>query len=163
MVVRHAKAEQFASSDHARELTDSGRRAAEEAGEWLATEEIEADYALVSSATRALQTWHALADGAGWDVEADVDDSLYAADPDTVLDVIRTVPEDSRCVVVLGHNPTMASLAQLLDDGDGDPDAEAEMTGDFPTSAVAVFGYDGGWEDLEFASATLLSYRSGRA
>ena len=55
---------------------------------------------------------------------------------------------------MVGHNPTMASLAALLDDGDGDEEAGNEMALGFPTSAVAVFAYDGDWADLDEASAS---------
>ena len=43
----------------------------------------------------------------------------------------------------------MAYLAQLLDDGEGDAEAGNEHGLGFPTSAVAVFAYDGDWADLE--------------
>ena len=73
------------------------------------------------------------------------------------------MPEATRCLVVLGHNPTMAYLAQLLQDGTGDPAVGASMAGDFPTSAVAVFGYDGEWSSLTTGSARLDAFHVGRA
>ena len=39
----------------------------------------------------------------------------------------------------------MASLAALLDDGEGDEEAGNELALGFPTSALAVFAYDGDW------------------
>jgi phosphohistidine phosphatase len=57
----------------------------------------------------------------------------------------------------------MGHLAQLLDDGGGDPDASSEMASGFPTSAVAVFEYDGAWADLEVTSARLVAFHVGRA
>ena len=44
---------------------------------------------------------------------------------------------------MIGHNPTMAYLAQMLDDGDGDAEAAAGMNEGFPTGALAVFAVDG--------------------
>ena len=47
-------------------------------------------------------------------------------------------------LVVIGHNPTMAYLAELIDDGEGDADATTGLvTRGFPTSALAVFTVDG--------------------
>jgi phosphohistidine phosphatase len=159
--MRHAKAEQFADGDHERTLTDRGRRSAAAAGSWLAREEIEPDYALVSSAVRALETWKAVADAAGWELEPDVDASLYDASPESALDVIRTVPEESSSVLFVGHNPTAAYLAQLLHDGTGDPEAAEEMAAGFPPATAAVLEFDGPWEDLDLGSARLVAFRAG--
>jgi phosphohistidine phosphatase len=162
VVVRHAKAEQTADTDHARGLLDRGRADAAAAGQWLAGQGVVPDHALVSAATRALETWTALASGAGWDLQPSVDEGLYTAGPDTALDLLRRTPADARVLVVVGHNPTMAHLAQLLDDGEGDPGASNAMVSGFPTSAVAVFEYDGAWADLDLTSARLTTFHVGR-
>ena len=62
--------------------------------------------------------------------------------------------------MIVGHNPTMAMLAQLLDDGEGDAAAGERMAGGFPTSAVAVFELNGSWADLE--AARLTAFHVGR-
>jgi phosphohistidine phosphatase len=162
VVVRHSKAEQSAETDHARCLQDRGRADATAAGEWLAGQGVVPDQALVSAATRAMETWTSLASGAGWDLEPVVDEGLYTAGPDTALDLIRRTPADTRVLVVVGHNPTMAQLAQLLDNGEGDPEASNAMVSGFPTSAVAVFEYDGAWTDLDVTSARLMAVHVGR-
>jgi phosphohistidine phosphatase len=162
VVVRHAKAEQSGEADEARRLIDRGRADAEAAGRWLAGENVVPDHALVSAAPRAQETWRALAAGAGWKVEPSLDEGLYSAGPDTALDLIRQTPPDVAVLVVVGHNPTMAQLAQLLDDGNGDPQASNEMASGFPTSAVAVFEYDGAWADLDLTSARLTTFHVGR-
>ena len=58
---------------------------------------------------------------------------------------------------MVGHNPTMAYLAQLLDDGTGDEEAGRQMATGFPTGALARFAVTGPWIELDLASA-----RSGR-
>lgn len=120
------------------------------------------DHALVSAAPRARETWEALAAGADWSVEPNLDEGLYSAGPDTALDLIRGTPADAGVLVVVGHNPTMAQLAQLLDDGGGDAEASKAMTSGFPTTAVAVFEYDGEWADLDLTSARLVAFHVGR-
>jgi phosphohistidine phosphatase len=154
VVIRHAKAEQVAANDYDRELSDSGRADAAALGAWLAGVGVTPDHALVSAAPRAVQTWNAIADGAGWSLEPDLDEGLYTAGPDTALDLVRAVPESCDTLIVVGHNPTMASLAQLIDDGEGDDEAGNEMAVGFPTSTAAVFAYDGAWTNLEFARLT---------
>lgn len=163
MVMRHAKAEQIADTDHDRPLADRGVADADEAGRWLAGRGVVPDHAMVSSARRTRQTWDAVAGGAGWQVQPHVDDGLYAAGPDTALDLVREVPDRARAVILIGHNPTVGYLAQLLDDGEGDPGVAVEMVGGFPTCAVTVFDYDGEWCDLTAGSATPRAFHVGRA
>jgi phosphohistidine phosphatase len=162
VVMRHSKAEQAGPTDFERALTDRGRHDAAAAGRWLAGQGVVADHALVSAALRAVQTWESLAEGAGWDVEPDLDRGFYVASPETALDLIRATPEEVVTLVVVGHNPTVATLAHVLDDGDGDPAASGEMATGYPTSALAVMSYDGGWADLAEGAARLTGYHVGR-
>ncbi|HTW16921.1 MAG TPA: histidine phosphatase family protein [Nocardioides sp.] len=163
VVMRHAKAEQDGATDFERRLAERGERDAHAAGAWLAGQGVAPDLALVSAAVRTHQTWESLAEGAGWDVElASYDESLYAAGPESALDVIREVDDAVRTLVVVGHNPTMAYLAQLLDDGDGDQDASAEMVAGYPTGATTVFAVEGDWSDLDEAGARVVAFHVGR-
>lgn len=163
VVMRHAKAEQDGATDFERRLAERGERDARAAGAWLAAQGIAPDLALVSAAVRTHQTWEAVAQGAGWDAEvATYDESLYAAGPESALDVVREVEESVRALVVVGHNPTMAYLAQLLDDGDGDERASAELVAGYPTSATTVFAVEGDWSDLDEAGARVVAFHVGR-
>jgi len=161
VLIRHAKAVQTAASDYERGLTAGGRADAAAAGAWLASVRVVPSRALVSAAPRAVQTWESLAAGAGWSLAPDLDRGLYTAGPDTALDLLRALDEECACAVLIGHNPTVASLAQLLDDGDGDPAAgNAMAAAGFPTAAVAVFETSGPWRNLD--SARLTAFHVGR-
>ena len=162
-VVRHAKAEPDGATDFDRPLAERGHRDAAALGAWLAAEGFEPEHTLVSAALRTRETWASMAAGAGWDLDPDLDRGLYAAGPESALDLVRLVDDGVRRLLVLGHNPTMASLAQLLDDGDGDAELATEMTSGFPTSAVAVFSYDGSWSDLDQGTARLVGFHVGRS
>jgi phosphohistidine phosphatase len=162
VVIRHAKSEQSGPSDFERQLTDRGIVDSAEAGQWLANRGIEPDQALVSAAVRTMQTWEAINEAGGWDLEGTPEDSLYEAGTESALDLIRETEDLIRTLVVVGHNPTMASLAALLDDGNGDEEAGNEMALGFPTTALAVFSYDGDWSDLDEASASVVAYHVGR-
>ena len=98
---------------------------------------------MVSAAHRTVGTWESVAAGGGSTLEPYLSEVLYGAGPETALDLLREAPDDVTAVIVIGHNPTMASLASLIDDGDGDPAVTSEMLSGYPTSAVAVFEYDG--------------------
>jgi phosphohistidine phosphatase len=161
-MMRHAKAESWGASDQERHLTEQGRAAAAAAGRWLAEQGIIPDHALVSSATRTQETWDAVSAEAGWSLAPVFDDGLYSAGPETVLDLMREVPTQARSLFVLGHNPTVAYLAQMLDDGEGDPAASADMAGGYPACALTVLTFNGSWSDLAMASATLTAFHVGR-
>lgn len=160
VVMRHSQAEAQAVSDDRRALTAQGRADSAAAGRWLAGQGLRPDRALVSAALRTAQTWEAVAEAAGWSVPAELDPGLYDAEPDTVLDLLRALDDDVRTAMVLGHNPTMASVAQLLDDGEGDPGAENAMATGFPTSAAAVFEVAGEWGGL--GTARLVGFHVAR-
>jgi phosphohistidine phosphatase len=116
IVMRHAKSEDAAASDHARQLTDEGRTDAQAAGRWLAETGLVPNVVLVSSATRAVQTAEQLARGLGSGEPAvHVLDALYQADVDEVLQLVAEAPVTAGTVMVIGHNPTMAQLVGVVD------------------------------------------------
>jgi phosphohistidine phosphatase len=160
--MRHGKAEQTGRTDFERELAERGGRDSEDTGAWLTSQGFSPDHALVSAAHRTIGTWRSVASGGGYDVEPHLSQVLYGAGPETALDLLRELPAEARSVVVIGHNPTMAYLASLLDDGEGDPDVASEMLSGYPTSAVALFHYTGDWRDLAEASTRLVAYYVGR-
>ena len=50
----------------------------------------------------------------------------------------------------------------MLDDGEGDDAANEGDDLGYPTSAVAVFEYDGDWAELDPAAARLVAFHAGR-
>ena len=163
VVMRHAKAEAWGESDQGRALEPRGHDDAADAGRWLAELGFVPDHALVSAAVRTRETWEAVAGAAGWDLDPVLDAGLYAAGPEAALDLIREVPQHVTAVIVIGHNPTIAYLAQLLDDGTGDAEAGAAMAGGYPTSALTVLELAGSWDELDMASASVVAFHVGRA
>ena len=162
IVMRHAKAGPYTATDHERELTARGMRDATEAGTWLAIKALLPDHAIASSATRAARTWAAVASAAGSDVKADLTDALYNASPLEVIEVLRGVPEGVERLIFVGHNPTSEHLANLLDDGDGEPEAVHRMREGYPTAALTVFDVPTPWADLERDSCRVVDFHVGR-
>jgi phosphohistidine phosphatase len=159
--MRHAKAEPFSTDDHARSLTDRGRRDAAEAGLWLAAQGIVPDCAFVSSSERTVATWEALAHGSRSSAEVRVEDALYSASPEATLDVLRTAPLDCRVLTYVGHNPTAAYLAHMLDDGEAEPTAFREMSEGYPTAALAVLEIKVPWSELDVATGRVALFHVG--
>jgi phosphohistidine phosphatase len=160
VLMRHGQAEQDGPTDFERALTERGRADAVDAGGWLAGQGIVPGHALVSAATRAEQTWACVAQGGGWSLDPELDRGLYAAGPETAIDIMQTSPAEATTLVVVGHNPTIATVAQMLDDGEGDVAASNEMAMGYPAGAVAVFAYDGAWSDLAEGCARVEAFHA---
>lgn len=159
VLVRHAQAESYAATDHERELTARGLDDAAATGAWLAGQGVVPDVALVSTARRTSQTWERLRTAARWDVGPVADRSLYSAGEDGVLETL-TALEDAGTVLVLGHNPTMSLLAQLLDDGEGTASVDL-ATGGFPPATAVVMDVPAPWSALAPASARVDAFHRG--
>ncbi len=162
VVVRHAKAEPYAETDHARHLTDRGRADAAAAGAFLASAGIAPTHALVSDATRTQETWAELRGSLGEGIEEDVDPAYYSASEAEVVEAVRALPPEATCVVFVGHNPTAAHVARSLLDGEGDPEVMRGLLEGFPPAAVAVFQLPGDWAELTEAGARLTRFHVGR-
>ncbi len=171
VVVRHAKAESSGPTDQRRRLTGRGHADAAAAGQVLAG--VVAGTAggrtvtLVSSATRAYETWQELSaalpdDSPGPVVEEQVSDELYDAGVDDVVRLLTGLDADVATVVVVGHNPTMEATVDALASA-GDADARARMADrGFPTASVATLTYDGEWDGIGPGTCRLERFDVGR-
>lgn len=117
-LVRHAKAESGEErDDHDRRLTGRGRRTADAAGRWLSEALSTVDVVWVSSASRARETWDAMAPVVAHD-RVDVDRTLYLAGSADIIE--RVTGTDVPVQVVVGHNPTLEQvLTGLVGTGRG--------------------------------------------
>lgn len=159
VVMRHATPVPTGVSDPARPLTAQGVDEARSAAGWLTGLGVTPDRALVSAAVRTRQTWEAT----GFSAEAELSEALYGAGVDSALDLIRRTVPDTATLMVVGHNPTMSSLAQLLGDGEGEPDAEQALAAEsFPASAAAVFELAVPWAEVEPGRGRLIGFRGGQ-
>ncbi len=151
LVMRHSKTEQSAETDHVRRLTDRGRSDARAAGAWVVASGHVPDLILASTAARAEETAEQVASLCGVRRVEFIDD-LYGADGHEVLDVVASeVSDEVRTAMVVGHNPTMAEVASLLQHQDADQVR-------FPTSGIGVFSLDvDSWSDLEEGHGRLVA------
>lgn len=151
IVLRHGKSDWSGDeADIDRPLARRGRRQAEEAGQWLAANVPAVDLAVVSPANRARSTWEVVAGELRRPPEVLVDDRVYAASGEELLEVVRGLGDGADTVVLTGHNPGVEELAELL-------------TGEsvrMKTSALAVYALAGPWSGAGDGSAELQA--SGR-
>jgi phosphohistidine phosphatase len=136
LLMRHAKAAPGdGGSDHERPLAARGVGDAATIGRWLAGRVDRLDAVWCSTARRARQTWEGVAGELPDAPEPIYLRAVYEATPTDLLELIRAAPQEVRSLLVVGHNPTMQELVEVLT---GRPQ-------DFPTGAVAVIEVDGGW------------------
>jgi phosphohistidine phosphatase len=163
-VLRHAKAKTEpprGGSDHERELNPRGRNDAAALGKRLArgdrfrlARRDLPSLALCSTAARTMQTAERVLDGWSDPPELRKERELYRADADDVLELLRTVDDDVRSVMVVGHNPTIAYFAEMMIDPVTPPRGSVDRQG-FPTCALAVVRLpDHRWSKLAPGTAT---------
>lgn len=158
VLLRHAKADWPQVSDHERPLADRGRQDAPVAGRRLADSGIDFDLALCSTAARTRETWKLAVHELPRRPKTVYEERVYEASPGELIAVLNEVPDDVSDVLLIGHNPGVQGLADVLA-GSSEGDAAARMSRrGFPTSAFAVLSYNGSWKGLEPGTATLLDY-----
>ena len=116
LILRHAKSSWADSSqdDWERPLNDRGQRDAPRVGQWLRERAIVPDLILTSDAVRARTTAQAGATAAHYARDIVTDPSLYLADPGETLDAVSRVSDDAVTVLIVGHNPGLEDLVQVL-------------------------------------------------
>lgn len=140
-LLRHASAAAAAPgmADFDRPLDRRGHADARAAGEAMAAGGHRPALVLCSAARRAHETWTgveaALAPHAG---EVRLLRALYGTDARGYIDAIRSAGDDVESVLLVGHNPTMEETAFLLA-----ADGHERFANGFPTSGLAIFGFDG--------------------
>lgn len=143
--------------DHERPLSPRGRREAGLAGRWIRANLPEVEAVLCSTAVRTRKT---LTEAA---VEAPVEyrESIYLAEPDTLVDEIRSTPDEIHTLLVVGHEPTLsATVLDLITDHN--TDAAHQVSEKFPTSSVAALTVRGPWSGLARGGAELNAFHIAR-
>ena len=139
IVMRHAKAawpEGVADID--RPLSARGERDARVAGQVLAELLQPGTHVLVSPAERTRATWEVVSGTLADAPDAEYAAGIYDAGAANLRDVLARVLPETRCALLIGHNP---GCAQLIADLRRQSDVEA-----FPTAAIAVLTFTGDWD-----------------
>ena len=115
-ILRHAKSswKHLELADHDRPLNKRGKRDAARMGELLREDDLLPDLILSSSAKRALRTAELLIEAAGFDGELIISRDLYAHYAEAYLDPLSSLDEHYERVMVIGHNPGLEELLELL-------------------------------------------------
>lgn len=149
ILLRHGKSSwDGGEDDHDRPLAKRGRRQAPEAGAWLAAHLPDIELAVVSTAVRARETWELASGELGLAPAVRFDEDAYAAWGETLRDLVRALPEEHDTVALVGHNPGLEDLVEML-------------SGEYltlPTSCIAVLTWQGPWQSAGVTPAQVLAH-----
>jgi phosphohistidine phosphatase len=163
LLLRHAKSswDDPGLPDHARPLNARGKRAAAVMAAVMQDLGLAPDIVLVSSARRTLQTLEAISPLADSPIIELMDD-LYLATWQRMMDVLRSLPETARSVLLIGHNPGMHDLALELAGAAamerGTAPGTQRLAGGYPTAALAEFSVTSSWKGLAPGSGRLVRF-----
>ena len=141
LLLRHAKSswDHPELRDHERPLNRRGLRDAPRIGRLLAEREIVPEAILSSTAVRAVMTAELVAEACGFVGEIERVPELYGARPCAYVEAVRELGYDREPAMVVGHNPGLESLVELLS-------GESER---MPTAALARVEFEiDDWRDF---------------
>lgn len=141
ILLRHAKSDwPDGIADPERPLAPRGRAAAPLVGAYLSRESLVPDLVLVSPARRTRETWDLVAPCLPRSPKAAPEPRIYEASAARLLAVLRDQPAEVHTLMLVGHNPGMEDLAELLVH-EGPTLARDAMGEKFPTGALAVIDF----------------------
>ncbi|MGM0384382.1 MAG: SixA phosphatase family protein [Actinomycetota bacterium] len=148
VLMRHARAEPANHlGDRLRPLAKHGRRQASQQGPRLAELAGPFDVALVSSALRAAETYRLLAARTTMYPTPRLLDEFYEVGARPLLESLRHLPESARRVIVVGHEPTMSSLAGMLHDVRDE--LVPQLAVGIPVATACIVDVGVGWGQLD--------------
>lgn len=160
ILLRHAKSawDDPSLADFDRPLSSRGRKAAPVVGAYLARRGMVPGLVLTSSAKRAVETLDLVS--AGWPAKPTVRKlkSLYLAMPREMLRRVQAVGREPDCVMLVGHNPGIADLANWLC-SHGEAEHRAKLARKLPTGAIAVIEFDvEDWSEVDAETGKLIDF-----
>ena len=153
-LMRHAKSSWSFDdlSDRERPLNDRGRDDAPRIGQALAKRQITPSLVVSSPAVRALSTAVLVAREVDYPHDKiRVEPCLYEADLDTVVAVIRELPDEANSALLTGHNPTFTDVVNYL--------SPSPLSGEMPTAGLMCLRFlVDHWAEISPANAEFYFY-----
>ena len=136
ILMRHAKAlkESDDLSDHNRQLSDKGKEDAKVMSESLKKEKYIPELIVSSTAKRTHKTAKIIQENLALKPSSLLLESdLYEATTSDILHVIRSLPDNLKTVMLVGHNPSFTGMIGLL---------SQTFIENLPTSGIAVIQFN---------------------
>lgn len=153
-LMRHAKSSWSFDElrDQERPLNDRGREDAPRMGQALVKRDIHPDLLVSSPAVRALSTAVLVARELSYDHDRiQIEPAIYQADLDTLLGVVRALPDTADSVLLTGHNPTLTDVVNYL--------SPSPLHDEMPTAAIMCLRFAAGtWAEVKRTNAEFYFY-----
>lgn len=159
-LLRHAKSgwDNPDLDDFARKLAPRGKKACKVIGHHLASRDIRPDLVLCSPATRTRDTWTRIAEHLSAQPGHRFDPVLYLASAKMLLAMIRAIPDETRELMLIGHNPGLEELAAMLS-GSSSAGALDRLIAKYPTGALAELHFPvSHWAEVRPKTGFLASF-----
>ncbi len=143
LLMRHAKSSwgDKVKDDWDRPLSKRGKKNIPEMTQLLKEKEVIPQVILASAATRARETGELLVHELRYRGDVQYLSSLYMGEQDTYLKEINQLPDAVDCALVIGHNPGLEMLFQML----------SGRVESLPTTAIACFQVPiDTWKELDY-------------
>lgn len=162
-VLRHAKSDWGEASlrDFDRPLNGRGWKAAKAIGREMREQGLNPDLVLLSPSARTTETLARVEEGFGATFEKVKERTIYLAETETLIELVRNAPGKSDRLMLVGHNPGMHELVLML--ANGPRELREEAASKFPTGALAEISFDvSDWSDVEPGSGVIRSFLKPR-
>jgi phosphohistidine phosphatase len=116
LLMRHAKSSWKHPDlpDQDRPLNKRGEKDAPHMGKFIRDKELIPQYIMASPAKRVTQTVDGMLEKMNYKGKVEYIDSLYLAEPGAYLSTLQSVSDKFERVMVVGHNPGLEGLLQIL-------------------------------------------------
>lgn len=161
-LLRHAKSgwEDTSLDDFDRPLAKRGLKEAAEVAELLRAQGYRPERIVCSTSLRTRETLAALLPVLSKDVDIGLDHRVYEAEVDALVAVIRECGASAAALMLIGHNPGLEELADLLIGG-GERNALRQLRDKIPPAGLAVIQFEvGSWADVEAGGGRLTAFHT---
>jgi phosphohistidine phosphatase len=159
-LMRHAKAlTPHNVDDYERPLAPRGREAALMIAGHMLHEGYEPELLLVSSAKRTQETF-SLVRSSMPACKFIPKRDLYGASLEDLVELIQAIESGVKSVLIIGHNPGLAELSEMLvDETKSNPAAMKHLSSNFPTASFSVFDFKvDHWSDVQLGQGNLRQF-----
>ena len=112
-LARHAKSSwsQAGQQDHERPLTEKGVERTKKIIEFLKRHKPLPEYIVSSHAVRAYETAKMVAQELDYpEKKISIEKKLYLNGPDSIMNVVFSLPDEKKSAIIIGHNPCMTKF-----------------------------------------------------
>jgi phosphohistidine phosphatase len=150
LLMRHAKSawDIAGQPDFERTLNDRGKKDAPEMGRRIRKKEFIPELIVSSPAKRAHKTAREAAEQLGYDEKnIQLETSIYEADIDDLMHIIRSFDDNINKAMMVGHNPAFTGMVGILTN---------TFIENMPTAGIALIRFDlKSWKQVTKQTGTL--------